>query len=264
MSRPGYTMTKTTTTRTTVSNAGSSGRGGNQSLGVSKTQYQRSSGSGTGQKYGGRGGVTTTTTTRTETRQVMSGSNKPATVMTKKTVTTNSASALKKTNSPRSSSPRNQPKPTRISSSPGEAKMTRKAIRRGGDFDNILITHIIYSTNPLATFHIFEDLDTQNLYTKPIDLNKLRSNKNLRGPKSGRSQFSSSVEHWVPKPKEKILRSMVFQHSGRKKDQRDLDGSTGRSGMGGSVGKVYTKTSTTVSRGPVKKVVAKTSMRKIN
>lgn len=79
---------------------------------------------------------------------------------------------------------RNQPKRVEVSSShyklqaqsPAPGTIKRKTIIRGKPVENIQITHIIYSSRPLE-FHITEELNLDNLKTKPIQISEEERNK---------------------------------------------------------------------------------------
>ena len=64
-------------------------------------------------------------------------------------------------------------KPRFNSPNPGSEK--RKTIYRGQPVQNVQITHIIYSKQPLE-FHITEDLNKDNLNTRPIQISKEKRN----------------------------------------------------------------------------------------
>lgn len=136
----------------------------------------------------------------------------------------------------------------------GEPKIT--TFKRG-DYDNILITHIIDCTDPDVDFHIIDPLDTEFVGRAPIDLNKLRANKSLHDPKNGTSTFTSSVENWKPKPKETgINKSMVFEHSNRQHVSRDLEGSSTGGALRNAPGNDR-KTTTTTSKTTTKSTYSK-------
>lgn len=126
----------------------------------------------------------------------------------------------------------------------GPATVRTKAVNRyDNGYDNVLITHIINTTDPDVDFHIIDPLDDSFVNNPPMDLRKLRATKNLRDPKYGVTSFSSSVDNWRPKPKKKgIYNSTVYEHyGGLKTTSRTLKGYS-------SPQKVYTKASTSVNR----------------
>lgn len=92
-------------------------------------------------------------------------------------------------------------------------KFQRKKLDRGGNFNNIQVTHIIYSKKP-AEFHITQNLHQDGLKSKPLDLDRLRKEGKLRGPSSGKSSFSCSCTNQRPLKREKICRSTAFIHCG--------------------------------------------------
>lgn len=129
-----------------------------------------------------------------------------------------------------------------------DAKFFRKAVNRGGDYDNILITHVVYTTDPNTEFHITDPLDTSFVDNELLDIKRLKTNKRFFDPNTARTTFTSSVENWQPKPKETGLnKSTVYEHvNGKTTTNRPLDSSVGKVRST----KAYNKTSTTSTRGP--------------
>lgn len=234
--------------------------GGNNDV-VSSTRVEE-------QRYTGNNGEVITKKTVRTTKVVQENTKNPGKSGYEKTVN-NVSQGIKanlnkamasKYNEIKSSSPRNkedrlrnktQTKPKIIKRGDEEKETRKKSVNR---YNNVLITHIIYSENPNTEFHIIDPLDTQNLEKDVIDLEKLRKNTKLRGPKSGKSTFYDSCQNWKPKPKEKILTSTVYQHANGEKKEQNLDNleksKTMKSGSVSGSGSKYkqTRTTTTASR----------------
>ena len=94
---------------------------------------------------------------------------------------------------------RNQPKRPEISSynykprimSPNPGSVKIKTIVRGKPTENVKITHVIYSSQPLE-FHITEHLNFDNLKSKPIQISQQKRN-DLQ--KSGKIEVSCSCDN---------------------------------------------------------------------
>ena len=94
---------------------------------------------------------------------------------------------------------RNQPKRPNVSTpkykpratSPSPGSLKRRTINRGKPVQNVQITHIIYSSQPL-NFHIIEDLNMDNLNTQPIQISA-ESRNNLQ--KNGIVQVTCSCDN---------------------------------------------------------------------
>lgn len=174
---------------------------------------------------------TNITSTNTDTNNLKAiasipKSTKPVTTNSNLRSNMNKKPEIKKPEIRKGNTTMNKSRP-QLKSSPSDPKLLKKAVKRGGDYDNILITHVIYTTDPNTEFHIIDPLDTEFADRAPIDLQKLRANKKLRDPKFGKSSFSSSCENWNPKPKETgINRSMVYEHIGGQHTHRDLSNSS--------------------------------------
>ena len=100
-------------------------------------------------------------------------------------------------------------KPRVNSPSPGSAKI--KTINRGKPIENVQITHIIVSSQPLE-FHITEDLNLDNLNTQPIKITDEQRN-NLQ--KSGKIEVTCSCDNIEIKPKQYDLTGNLihYQHA---------------------------------------------------
>ena len=109
--------------------------------------------------------------------------------------------------------PKNKDKKTYTASS---AEIKRKTIIRGGNYNNIQVTHIYVTKKPninTYNFHIIENLSRSELDKKPLDLNKIRS-KIKRNDKA-KSTYKSSCDgrKIVPVSKDKIQKITVYQHA---------------------------------------------------
>lgn len=96
----------------------------------------------------------------------------------------------------------------------GPANLKRKTMARGGDYDNILITHIIYTKDPNAEFHIVEDLDTRTHNNPPVDLKKLRQSKSYKNPtRPGKTEIKvTCAKPNLKKKKENMCKTLKFVH----------------------------------------------------
>ena len=111
---------------------------------------------------------------------------------------------------------RNQPKRPEVSSSsykprvmspnPGSVKI--KTIVRGKPTENVKITHIIYSTQPLE-FHITEQLNFDNLKSKPIQISQQKRN-DLQ--KSGKIEVTCSCDNINLKKKKPLDLTGTYTH----------------------------------------------------
>ena len=115
---------------------------------------------------------------------------------------------------------RNQPKRLEVSTSryrpratsPNPGSEKRKTINRGKPIENVQITHIIYSSQPLD-FHIIENLNTDNLNTERITLSE-EKRKNLQ--KIGKMESTCSCDKIeIKKPKRVNLTGNLthYQHA---------------------------------------------------
>ena len=109
--------------------------------------------------------------------------------------------------------PKNKDKKTYTASS---AEIKRKTIIRGGNYNNIQITHIYVTKKPNINnynFHIFENLSSTELEKTPLDLTKIRS-KIKRNDKA-KSTYKSSCDgrKIAPVSKDKIQKTTVYQHA---------------------------------------------------
>jgi len=96
------------------------------------------------------------------------------------------------------------------------AEIKRKTIIRGGNYNNIQITHIYVTKKPNVknyNFHIFENLSRIELEKTPLDLTKIRS-KIKRNDKA-KSTYKSSCDgrKIAPVSKDKIQKTTVYQHA---------------------------------------------------
>ena len=98
---------------------------------------------------------------------------------------------------------------------PKSVEIKRKTIYRGGEYNNIQITHIISSLNPnnKYQFHIFEKLSRAELDKKPLDLNKIRSQ--IRRDDKAKSSFRSSCDGRIIAPisRANIQKTTIYQHA---------------------------------------------------
>ena len=100
-------------------------------------------------------------------------------------------------------------KPRFNSPNPGSEK--RKTIYRGQPIQNVQITHIIYSKQPLE-FHITEDLNKDNLNTSPIHISR-EKNKNSAKEKVKVTCSCDNVK--IKNPKKADLSGIIthYQHA---------------------------------------------------
>lgn len=106
-----------------------------------------------------------------------------------------------------------------------EYKLQEKKVDRGGNYNNIQVTHVIYSKKP-ATFHIIEKLHEDGLNRKPLDLNKLRQAGKLS---VGKSSYSCSCLNQKPLKRPGICRSTAYVHCGGQGTKSiELSGAGGR------------------------------------
>lgn len=93
-----------------------------------------------------------------------------------------------------------------------EYKFSRKKLDRGGNYNNIQVTHIIFSKRDNPEFHIIQNLHENGLERKPLDLDRLRREGRLKG---GKSTYSCSCEHQKPiLKKNKMSKSTAYIHCG--------------------------------------------------
>lgn len=204
----------------------SSGRGVNERVVTQRTVKTSASGSAlTGNRKVEQVNVTKGGTNNLRAK---AGPGTTSTTERRVNTTTNSARGQNNTNSKRnnpvntstnsSSRSRVNTSGNKLKSRPNELddaelKFQRKRLDRGGNYNNIQVTHIIYSRKP-PEFHLIENLHEDGLSRKPLDLEKLRNAGKLRGPSAGKSSFSCSCINQKPIKREKICRSVAFVHCG--------------------------------------------------
>ena len=110
--------------------------------------------------------------------------------------------------------PKNKDKKAFTASS---AEIKRKTIIRGGNYNNIQITHIYVTKKPNVknyNFHIFENLSRVELEKTPLDLTKIRSR--IKRNDKAKSTYKSSCDgrKIAPVSKDKIQKTTVYQHAG--------------------------------------------------
>ena len=94
-------------------------------------------------------------------------------------------------------------------------EVKRKTIIRGDKYNNIQITHIISvskSNFDRYNFHIFEKLSTTELKKKPLDLTNIKLY--IKNDPNARSFYNSSCRNPPLRSKEKILKTIHYQHAG--------------------------------------------------
>ena len=99
---------------------------------------------------------------------------------------------------------------------PKSVECKRKTIYRGGDYNNIQITHIISTTKPNLDkydFHIIETLSRVELDKKPLDLKKIKSQ--IKKDDTAKSTFKSSCDGRIIAPinRKKIQKTTIYQHA---------------------------------------------------
>lgn len=105
-------------------------------------------------------------------------------------------------------------------------KERRKSLVRGDDYANILITHILMSSNPKDEIHITDPLDYKHVDDPIKDWSKMRKSGALKGKKGVSTSFYDSCKNWRPKEKDSNPpHSMVYQFYEKKRDNHELDGS---------------------------------------
>lgn len=91
-----------------------------------------------------------------------------------------------------------------------ECKLQERKVQRGGNYNNIQVTHVIYTKKP-TNFHIIEKLHEDGLNRKPLDLNKLRQAGKLS---VGKSSYSCSCLNQKPIKKPGLVKSTAYVHCG--------------------------------------------------
>ena len=92
----------------------------------------------------------------------------------------------------------------------------RKTIYRGGEYNNIQITHIISTIKPNIdkyNFHIFETLSRVELDKKPLDLTKIKAQ--IRPDHNAKSSYKSSCDGRVITPiiRNRVPKTTIYQHA---------------------------------------------------
>ena len=204
------TTTKTTTTgpSTQINNRYNNGSSVNNRNQTSSITYTRP---------GAQTKITTTTTTTVQRGQYGQNSNPSSQVysgnqrnLIPPTKIGNSQSFAGNKNQPKRPQPSTSYKPKARSPEPGSLK--RKTINRGNPVENVQITHIIYTSEPVD-FHINEDLNFENLKTNPIQISKA---DRARLQKSGKIIVSCSCDGVeITQPKKINLKGYTthYQHA---------------------------------------------------
>ena len=99
---------------------------------------------------------------------------------------------------------------------PFSVEYKRKTIYRGGEYNNIQITHIISTIKPNIDkydFHIFETLSRVELDKKPLDLTKIKTQ--IRPDHTAKSSYKSSCDGRVITPivKDRAPKTTIYQHA---------------------------------------------------
>lgn len=98
-----------------------------------------------------------------------------------------------------------------------------KTIQRG---DNVMVTFVIYTTDPDPEFHIIEQLD-EEFHERPSQYETLKKKAKKTNKESIKSTFSDSCTDWKPKEKgPSLCKSMVFQHAKGQHSSTELEGNT--------------------------------------
>ena len=160
----------------------------------------------------------TTTTTTTVQRSQYSQNNNPSSQVYRGNQRTanpptkigTSLSYAGNKNQPRRPQPSTSYRPKAKSPEPGSLK--RKTINRGNPVENVQITHIIYTSEPVD-FHITENLNMENLNTNPIQISKA---DRARLKKSGKITTKCSCDGVeIAQPKKINLKGYTthYQHA---------------------------------------------------
>ena len=160
---------------------------------------------------------TTTTTTTVQRSQYGQNNNPSSQVYRGNQRTANpptkigtSLSYAGNKNQPRRPQPSTSYRPKAKSPEPGSLK--RKTINRGNPVENVQITHIIYTSEPVD-FHITENLNMENLNTNPIQISKA---DRARLKKSGKITTKCSCDGVeIAQPKKINLKGYTthYQHA---------------------------------------------------